>query len=92
VNVFGTSGRIEIEIPFNAPSDKPCKMWHEQEGNIEEIVLPTCDQYALQGDLFACAVLDDTPVPTPLKDAVANMQVIESLIESGKQRGWVTLP
>ena len=24
VNVFGTKGRIEIEIPFNAPPDKPC--------------------------------------------------------------------
>ena len=92
INIFGTTGRIEIEIPFNAPPDKPCKMWHEREGNLEEIVLPTCDQYTLQGDLFARAVLDDTPVPTPLSDAVANMQVIESLVESGKSSGWVTLP
>ena len=92
INIFGTTGRIEIEIPFNAPPDKPCKMWHEREGNSEEIVLPTCDQYTLQGDLFARAVLDDTPVPTPLSDAVANMQVIESLVESGKLSKWVTLP
>ena len=27
VNVFGTSGRIEIEIPFNAPPDRPCRIW-----------------------------------------------------------------
>ncbi|MCH7750626.1 MAG: gfo/Idh/MocA family oxidoreductase, partial [Planctomycetes bacterium] len=91
INIFGTTGRIEIEIPFNAPPDKPCKMWHEREGNLEQIVLPTCDQYTLQGDLFARAVLDDTPVPTPLSDAVANMQVIESLVESGKQQAWVNL-
>ena len=26
VNIFGTTGRIEIEIPFNAPPDRPCKM------------------------------------------------------------------
>jgi predicted dehydrogenase len=28
VNIFGTKGRIEIEIPFNAPSDRPCKVWY----------------------------------------------------------------
>ncbi len=91
INIFGTTGRIEIKIPFNAPPDKPCKMWHERKGNLEQIELPTCDQYTLQGDLFARAVLDDTPVPTPLSDAVANMQVIESLVESGKQQAWVNL-
>ena len=90
VNLFGTAGRIEIEIPFNAPPDKSCRIWHEQEGYIEEIFLPTCDQYLLQGDLFARAVLDRAPVPTPLSDAVANMQVIESLVASGKSGGWVT--
>lgn len=92
VNIFGTTGRIEIEIPFNAPPSEPCRIWHEQEGYTEEIFLPTCDQYTLQGDLFARAVLDNTPVPTPLSDAVANMQVIESLVESGKSSGWVALP
>ena len=39
VNIFGTEGRIEIEIPFNAPPDVPCKMWHQRGGEIEEIVL-----------------------------------------------------
>ena len=29
VNIFGTTGRVEIEIPFNAPPDRPCLMWHE---------------------------------------------------------------
>ena len=91
VNIFGTAGRIEIEIPFNAPPDKPCKMWHDRAGQLETIVLPVCDQYTLQGDLFARAVLDNTPVPTPLEDAVANMQVIESLVTSGKRHEWVSL-
>jgi predicted dehydrogenase len=90
VNIFGTLGRIEIEIPFNAPSDQPCKMWHERDEQIEEIMLATCDQYTQQGDLFARAVYDDTPVPTPLNDALANMRVIDSLLESGKQGGWIT--
>jgi predicted dehydrogenase len=89
VNIFGTEGRVEIEIPFNAPPDRPCKMWHQRGDEIEEIQLDICDQYTIQGDLFSQAVLNDSPVPTPLEDAVANMKVIEAIIESSKRRTWV---
>ena len=88
VNIFGTSGRVEIEIPFNAPRDRPCRLWHETDDGIEEILLPTADQYTVQGDLFALAVLEDTEVPTPIEDAVANMRVIERIYESARKGGW----
>ncbi len=91
VNIFGSRGRIEIEIPFNAPPDRPCRMWHQREASVEEITLDVCDQYALQGDAFARAVLDDTSVPTPIEDAVANMRVIEAVEESAAQGQWVDL-
>ena len=77
VNIFGTTGRVEIEIPFNAPPDKPCRLWHQQGEAVAEITFDICDQYTIQGDLFTRAILDDTPVPTPITDAVANMRVIE---------------
>jgi predicted dehydrogenase len=89
VNIFGTEGRVEIEIPFNAPPDRPCKMWYQYRDDIEEIVLDICDQYTIQGDLFSQAVLNDTEVPTPLEDAVANMKVIEAVIKSGETGAWV---
>jgi predicted dehydrogenase len=89
VNIFGTQGRVEIEIPFNAPNDRPCRMWHQRRDQVEEILIPTCDQYTIQGDLFSQAVLDDTPVPTPLEDAVANMKVIEAVVESARRGTWV---
>lgn len=88
VNIFGTHGRIEIEIPFNAPADRPCKLWHQHAGGLDEIVFATCDQYAIQGDSFAQAILNDTPVPTPIEDAAANMRVIEAIVESGKRGVW----
>jgi predicted dehydrogenase len=91
VNIFGTEGRVEIEIPFNAPPDRPCKMWHQQGDEIQEIVLDICDQYTIQGDLFSQAVLNDTQVPTPLEDAVANMKVIEAIIQSDMSGTWVGL-
>ena len=89
VNIFGTEGRIEIEIPFNAPTTRPCKMWYQHGNTIDEILLDTCNQYTLQGDMFAQAVLNNTPVPTPLEDAIANMRVIDAVIRSSKSGGWV---
>jgi predicted dehydrogenase len=89
VNIFGTEGRVEIEIPFNAPPDRPCRMWHQRGADITEIILEVCDQYTLQCDAFAQAVLNDQPVPTPLEDALANMRVIEAVKTSALQGVWV---
>lgn len=89
VNIFGTEGRIEIEIPFNAPPDRPCRVWQQHGTEITEHAVATCDQYTIQGDLFARAILDDTPVPTPLIDAVANMTVVESVLSSARLGTWV---
>jgi len=79
VEIFGTKGRIELEIPFTPIADKPSKIWLYIEDEKEEIVLDSCDQYTIQGDLFSLAILNDSLVPTPLKDAVENMKVIERL-------------
>jgi predicted dehydrogenase len=89
VNIVGSDGRVEIEIPFNAPPDKPCRIWHQQGGDLREIVLEAADQYTLQGDAFSKAVLEDENVPTPLEDAVANMRVIEAVVLSARRGAWV---
>ncbi len=91
VNILGTDGRIEIEIPFNAPPDQVCRMWYQSGNQIEEMRLEVCDQYTLQGDLMAKAILDDAPVPTPLSDAVANMQVIDALRLAAQSNTWVSI-
>ena len=91
VNIYGTTGRIEIEIPFNAPPDKPCRLWVTVNGKTDEIVFGTVDQYTIQGELFSLAVINDTPVPTPIEDAVANMRVIDALVASQRGGGWVQI-
>ncbi len=91
VNIFGTKGRIEIEIPFNAPPDRPTRLWYAHEGKSDKIEFDICDQYTIQGDRFARSVMDKTPVPIPLEDAVENMQVIEALIDSAKTEKWIYL-
>jgi predicted dehydrogenase len=92
VNIFGTSDRLEIEIPFNAPHDRPCRAWlhigTKPGTQPEELTFETCDQFTLQADAFARAIQDDTPVPTPLADAVANMRVIERLTASAAKSTW----
>jgi len=85
VKIFGTSGWIEIEIPFNAPLDKSCKIRNGDNKKIEEVELKICDQYTIQGDLFSKAILENKPVPTPLEDAIANMRVIEAIVQSSKE-------
>jgi predicted dehydrogenase len=88
VNILGTEGKIEIEIPFNAPADRPTRIWHQHRDKTDEIVFDTCDQYTIQGDLFSEAILNDTDVPTPLEDAVYNMRVIEAFIQSSESGSW----
>ena len=92
VQFFGTTGRIEIEIPFNAPKDRPTRIFIDggelfgAERMTEEF--PICDQYTLQGDEFSKAILDDTEVPVPLEEAIRNMKVIEAIFQSAKSGGW----
>ncbi len=96
VQFFGTKGRIEIQIPFNAPTDRPTRIFIDETGELfgsgivtEEF--PTADQYTMQGDAFSRAILEDTEVPVPLEDAIANMKVIEGIFESAKTSGWVAI-
>jgi len=91
VNIYGTEGRIEIDIPFNAPPDVPCRMRLQSGDRLDEIVFEICDQYTIQGDLFSLAVLNDTEVPTPLEDAIANMKVLDAVIHSSDCGSWTML-
>jgi len=93
ITIAGTMGRIDIEIPFNAPPDRPCRIFVEDAppGEVPDrhtIEFETCDQYTIQGDLFSRAVLDGAPAPYPLEDSLQNMRVIDALFRSGRSGGW----
>jgi predicted dehydrogenase len=85
VGVFGTRGYIELDLPFNPPNDRPHRALLKIDGRCECIEFGICDQYGIQADLFSRAILDDTDVLTPIRDAVANMRVIDALARSIKQ-------
>jgi predicted dehydrogenase len=93
VHVFGPAGRLEIEIPFNAPNDRPCRMRLDPAGDltgagIKTIEVPACDQYRIQGDAFARAVLDDTEVVYPLERSFHNMRLIDAVFRSAETGRW----
>jgi predicted dehydrogenase len=86
VHVLGATGRVEIEVPFNAPTDRPCRLFL----NGEAIETETCDQYAIQADLFSEAIRGGRSAPYPLEDSVRNMAVIEAVYRSAESSRWET--
>jgi predicted dehydrogenase len=93
MQIYGTTGRIELPIPFNAPPDRPCRIVLDTGadlfgGGITNIDIDTCNQYTIQGDLFSKAILDDTAVPSPIEDAVSNMACIDAIFSSTETGRW----
>jgi predicted dehydrogenase len=84
---FGTKGRVEIEVPFNAMPDRPARIFVD---GVEE-AFPLCDQYGLQGDAFARAVRGEGAAPMTLEDSVLNMEVLDALFRSGASGRWETV-
>ena len=96
VELLGTRGRVEIEIPFNAPPDRPTRIFVDDGATLggagaETIEFAPCDQYTIQGDLFSRAVRERTEQPIPLEDAVGNMAVIDAVFRSAESGRWEVL-
>lgn len=91
VNIFGTTGHIEINVPFNPATDMPCDIRLSDTDGTRAISVDNSNQYTLQGDLMSEAILNDTDVPTPLADGVANMRVLEGIIRSSRSGSWQSL-
>jgi predicted dehydrogenase len=96
LQILGTTGRIELEIPFNAPPDQSVRLFVDDGSSLGGASaipqeFPVCDQYLLQGDAFSRAILGEGAVPTPLEDSLGNMQVIEALQESSRTEQWIRM-
>ncbi|SKD06453.1 Gfo/Idh/MocA family protein [Paraburkholderia hospita] len=89
----GTKGRIEVEIPFNAPNDRPTRLLVSENtsagvGTDRWLEIPVCDQYGVAAATFAEAILSGTPQAIPLEDARANMRVIDAVFRSARSGAW----
>jgi predicted dehydrogenase len=93
IQILGTGGRIEIEIPFNAPPDRACRLFLDCDGDpsgsgVETLAIDICNQFTIQADLFARAIVDGTEQPLPLEDSVRNMKCIDALVRSATTARW----
>jgi predicted dehydrogenase len=91
VHIYGTRGRISIGIPFNIPLDRATTVSVTAGGSpptdpaTETLTFDAADQYRIEAERFAAAVLGDDPVPIPAADGVANMEVVERLIAAAER-------
>jgi predicted dehydrogenase len=93
VQILGTRGRIEVEIPVNAPPNRPCRIFVDNGADVfgsgaRTEQFEVCDQYTIQGDLFSKAVREGGEPPVPLEDSIRNMAVIEAVFRSAREDGW----
>jgi predicted dehydrogenase len=96
MELLGTTGRLAVDIPFNAPNDRPTQITVADGmaiygGKMEIEQIPTCDQYTIQGDAFSRAIRENTAVPVPLEDALGNMKVIDAIFRASQSGRWEKL-
>lgn len=91
VTAIGSSGMIVIEIPFNIPSDVDTRIFVTNSIGTREVIIPPEDQYILEFEAFAKAILEGHEVPTPPQDAIQNMKVLDALRISSENNSWVEI-
>ena len=90
---FGTTGRIELEVPYNAAPGGTSRIRIDDgrdvfgSGITVEVFAP-CDQYTIQGDLFSRAIREGRAPAVPLEDSLRNMAVIDAVFRSAESGNW----
>ena len=95
VQIFGTRGRFEIQIPFNAPPDRPTRLFVDDGsdvngGGIETIGVPGVRPVHDSGrPLLARDPRPASRRPYPLEDSIQNMRILDALVRSVEEKRWV---
>jgi predicted dehydrogenase len=88
VEVLGTGGRIDVEVPFNMPADVPPGLLVTTALGTRRPQLAPADQYGLEFEAFSVALREGRPAPTPPADAVANQKVLDALLRCERSGHW----
>lgn len=96
VQIIGTEGRLEIEIPFNAPQGAASRLFlfdgtALDGSDMKTEIVAEADQYAEQADAFVEAVRAGKDSPYGLEDALTNMRIIDALFRSAESDCWEKL-
>ena len=95
LDIFGTRGRIAIEIPWSMPADRPSRLLLDASSraardNLEEVWFPACDQWGSCATAFAMPSRLRNRPPIPIEDGVVNMRTIDALFRSSRSGRWET--
>ena len=95
MQLLGTQGRIEIEIPFNAPNDRPCRIFIDDGRDVFGSGMlpktsPPATSTRFKATSFPGPLREGRRVPVPLTDAIKNMAVIEAIFRSAESGRWET--
>jgi predicted dehydrogenase len=93
VQLLGTKGRIEIEIPFNAPPDRLTRIFIDDGSahgglSARAIEFPVIDQYEQQGVAFSRAIRGEGTFTYGLEDALMNMRILDAIRHSAETGAW----
>ncbi len=93
MQIVGTQGRIEIEIPFNAPVDRPCRLFLDDgstlgNAGVQVEEFPVTDQYTAQGEVISKAIRNGEDLEFPLENAVWGMRIIDAVFRSAETGRW----
>jgi predicted dehydrogenase len=93
LDIFGTHGRIAVEIPWSMPSDRPSRLIIDDglsltKDTLQAIQFAACDQWQVQCERFCEAIRSGAPAPVPIEDAVANMRVLDAISLSARSGHW----
>jgi predicted dehydrogenase len=93
MQICGTKGRIEVQIPFNIPPATPTQVFVDDGSDlygrsIETIEFAAADQYTIQGDLFSGAIREDSDQAIPLEDSLRNMAAVDAIFRSAESGKW----
>lgn len=91
VEACGEKGKIRIPVPFSPEADTATHITLTHDYQSQDIAIEPADHYRNMADALANAIIHDTPVPTPLQDAINNMRVIDALFTSVREQCWQNL-
>ena len=87
--ILGSKGRIEIQIPVNAPQGAKTRLFLDDGSSLDGSSVRTetlaeSDQYLLQGEAFSRAIRGEIELPYGVEDAIRSMRVLDALFRSEK--------
>ena len=93
LQILGSKGRIEIEVPVNAPAGTEVRLFIDDGSAFNGAAVRTetfaaIDQYKLQAEVFSRAIRGEVQLPYGIEHAIHGMSVLDALFRSEKSGRW----